>query len=121
MKPVAAVYRDDEKPPHAVVINKWPQTAQWKLQTQAVNIVGRDLEHRARIKRLQLHPAQLNIDDVFARCALWKWQAHDKSIVARLKSGVLTIAGRTTECRYNSALSISTRLRSTGLYEYHQQ
>ena len=73
MKPVAAIHRDDEKPPNAVVINEWPQTAQWKLQTQAMNIIGRDLGHRTRIKRLQLRPAQLNIDNVFARSALWNW------------------------------------------------
>ena len=105
MQPVAAIHRDDEKSPNAVVINERPQTAQWKLQTQAMNIIRRDLGHRTRIERLQLRPAQLNIDNVFARCALRNWQTHDKSIVATQKSGMLTIAGPPTDCRYNSALS----------------
>ena len=90
MQPVAAIHRDDEKSPNAVVINERPQTAQWKLQTQAMNIIGRDLGHRTRIERLQLRPAQLNIDNVFARCALRNWQTHDKSIVATQKSGMLS-------------------------------
>lgn len=66
LQPIVVLHTEQKSTLYAMVINKWPQVLQRKLQTQAGNILHPHMADLSGIKSFQLRAAQSHIYDELA-------------------------------------------------------